>query len=114
MKINKELIKGSTSILVLSLLEREAMYGYMIIQRLKLASGDVFELKEGTLYPMLHALENSGAIEAYWVDGDSGKRRRYYRITEEGRGLLKEKKAEWETYTGAVNHVLGLGMEALA
>ena len=109
MKINKELVKGSTSILILSLLDREDMYGYMIVQQLKLSSDNVFELKEGTLYPMLHGLENEGAIEAYWVDGDNGRRRRYYRITEEGRKLLEEKKSEWKAYSGAVNRVIGFG-----
>ncbi len=108
MKINRELVKGSTSILILSLLEREDMYGYMLVQRLSLLSGSVFELKEGTLYPMLHGLENDGAIEAYWVDADSGRRRRYYRITDSGRALLSEKRQEWKLYTGAVNKVLGL------
>lgn len=108
MKINKELIKGSTSILILSLLDREDMYGYMIVQRLSALSGSVFELKEGTLYPMLHGLENEGAIEAYWVDGESGRRRKYYRITGKGRAMLNEKKQEWRLYSGAVNKVIGL------
>lgn len=109
MKINKELVKGSTSILILSLLEREDMYGYMIVQQLKLSSDSVFELKEGTLYPMLHGLENEGAIEAYWVDSENGRRRRYYRITSDGRKLLEEKKQEWRAYSGAVNRVIGFG-----
>lgn len=113
MKINKELVKGSTSILILSLLEREDMYGYQLVQRLALISGNVFELKEGTLYPMLHGLENEGNIEAYWVDSEAGRRRRYYRITEAGRALLGEKKKEWQIYSGAVNRVIGLSKGAL-
>ncbi len=107
MNINKELMKGSTAILVLSLLEKEEMYGYQITQKLKLASNNVFEMKEGTLYPMLHALENEKAIEAYWVDADNGKRRKYYRITNVGRKLFKEKKKEWELYSNTVNKILG-------
>ncbi len=110
MKINKELMKGSTSILVLSLLSREDMYGYMIVQRLRAGSENVFEMKEGTLYPMLHALENEGAVESYWDEGDSGKKRKYYRITPCGRSLLAEKKKEWAEYSGAVNRVIGLSM----
>ncbi len=113
MKINKELIKGSTSILILSLLEGEDMYGYQLVQRLALLSGSVFNLKEGTLYPMLHGLENEGAVESYWVDGDSGRRRKYYRITDGGRSLLAEKKQEWQVYSGAVNRVIGLNIELL-
>ena len=107
MKINKELMKGSTSILILSLLENEEMYGYQITQLLKQRSENVFELKEGTLYPMLHGLENAGAVESYWKDADNGKRRKYYKLTKEGRTLLKHKKEEWSTYTKAVDSVIG-------
>ncbi|WP_324823041.1 PadR family transcriptional regulator [Sinanaerobacter sp. ZZT-01] len=107
MKINKELMKGSTSILVLSLLSKEDMYGYQIAHQLKERSDSVFVLKEGTLYPMLHSLENDKVIESYWVDADNGKRRKYYKITKNGMKLLKDKKAEWQTYTKAVNTVIG-------
>ena len=107
MKINKELMKGSTSILILSLLEKEDMYGYQITQELRKKSEDVFEMKEGTLYPMLHGLENERAIEAYWFNADNGKRRKYYKLTKEGKKLLKHKKEEWQTYTKAVNSVIG-------
>ena len=107
MKINKELMKGSTSILILSLLENEDMYGYQITQLLKEKSEKVFELKEGTLYPMLHGLENENAVESYWFDADNGKRRKYYKITSDGRKLLSRKKNEWQAYTKAVNSVIG-------
>ena len=107
MKINKELVKGSTAILILSLLEREDMYGYQITKELKLRSENVFEMKEGTLYPMLHSLENEGAVKAYWTDTDSGKRRKYYSITKEGKTLLDSRKEEWDLYKKAVDTVLG-------
>lgn len=107
MNVNKELMKGSTAILILSLLEREEMYGYQITQKLKQESNDVFEMKEGTLYPMLHALENEKAIESYWVDAENGKKRKYYRITNSGKKLLSDKKKEWKVYTNAVNKVIG-------
>ena len=107
MKINKELMKGSTSILVLALLSREDMYGYQISRRLSLDTGNIFEMKEGTLYPMLHSLENEKAVESYWLDAENGKRRKYYRITDHGRKLLNEKQHEWESYSNAVNNVLG-------
>jgi len=107
MKINKELMKGSTSILTLSLLDKQDMYGYQIIHELKVLSKNVFELKEGTLYPMLHSLENEKAIESYWLDADNGKRRKYYKITKIGKKLLEDKKSEWEAYTRAVNSVIG-------
>lgn len=106
MKINKELMKGSTSILILTLLNKEDMYGYQISSKLKELSDNVFELKEGTLYPMLHGLENDGAIRSYWVDGETGKRRKYYQITKDGKKLLKSKRDEWDIYANAVNNVL--------
>ena len=107
MKIDRELLKGSTSILVLSLLERQDMYGYQITQLLKEKSENVFELKEGTLYPMLHGLENENAVQSYWLDANNGKRRKYYRITPDGKRLLNRKKSEWQLYTRAVNSVIG-------
>ncbi|MDR1616636.1 MAG: PadR family transcriptional regulator [Syntrophomonadaceae bacterium] len=105
MKINRELMKGSTSILILALLAEEEMYGYKIIQTLKARSENIFELKEGTLYPMLHALENEKAIESYWENVDN-KMRKYYRITVGGRKLFESKKEEWQVYTGAINSII--------
>lgn len=107
MKINKELVKGSTSIMILSLLARGDMYGYQMMQELKLTSKNVFELKEGTLYPLLHGLEKDGAIESYWFDTDEGRRRKYYKITDDGRELLSRKKLEWSSFVEAINTVIG-------
>jgi len=107
MNINKELMKGSTSIMILSLLEEKDMYGYQITQALREKSENVFDLKEGTLYPMLHGLENGQAVEAYWVEAENGKRRKYYRITPDGLKLLRYKKNEWKTFTKAVSFVIG-------
>lgn len=107
MKINKELLKGSTSIMILSLLNRKDMYGYQMMQEIKAMSDSTFELKEGTLYPLLHALENEGAVQSYWYDTEDGRRRKYYRITDEGKTLLTVKKKEWSFYVEAVNNVIG-------
>mgnify|MGYP000125693626 CR=1 FL=1 len=60
MSVNKELVKGSTSMLVLGVLEEKEMYGYQIIKELEQRSETVFSLKEGTLYPILHVLEQDG------------------------------------------------------
>ena len=107
MAINKELMKGSTSILVLSLLSQDDMYGYQITQKLKEETNCVFEMKEGTLYPLLHGLENERAIESYWKDADNGKRRKYYHITNQGKQLLENKKLEWHLFSQSVNKVVG-------
>lgn len=106
MKINKELLKGSTTLLVLRLLETENMYGYEMIKDLKEKSENVFELKEGTLYPILHSLEESGLISSYW-DETTAKKRKYYAITKEGRKHLKDKKEEWKIFSNGINQVIG-------
>ncbi|MDR3239626.1 MAG: helix-turn-helix transcriptional regulator [Clostridiales bacterium] len=105
MKIDKELLKGSTSILILSLLEGEDMYGYQIARTLKEKSDQIFDMKEGTMYPMLHGLEDQKAIESYWLD-TGNRRRRYYKITQDGLNLLRHKKDEWQTFTNAINTVI--------
>lgn len=92
--------------LVLNLLKNENMYGYEMIKKLKEKSENVFELKEGTLYPILHALEESGLISSYW-DETTAKKRKYYTITEKGEKQLKDKKEEWKIFSNGVNNVLG-------
>ena len=106
MKIDKELLKGSTTMLILNLLKKEDMYGYQMIKKLKEISEDVFELKEGTLYPILHTLEEKRYITSYW-DESSGKKRKYYSITKKGKDVLKEKETEWKIFSNGVNKVLG-------
>ena len=106
MKINKELLKGSTTLLVLQLLDTGNMYGYEMIKTLKEKSKNVFEMKEGTLYPILHGLEESGLIISYW-DEKTARKRKYYSITDDGRNVLNEKKEEWKTFSNGVNDVLG-------
>lgn len=106
LKISKELLKGSTSMLVLSLLENENMYGYQMIKELGRKSKELFELKEGTLYPILHALEQKNYITSYW-DETGAKKRKYYSITKDGKKHLKEKKEEWESFSNGINQVLG-------
>lgn len=105
MKINRELLKGSTNMLVLSLLEKENMYGYQMIKKLSEKSENVFELQEGTLYPILHSLEEKNYITSYWDDSGS-KKRKYYSITNEGKKILKEKKKEWEIFSKGINQVV--------
>lgn len=106
MKINKELLKGSTTMLVLNLISNKDMYGYQMIKELTEKSENVFELKEGTLYPILHSLEENNLITSYWEDS-SGKKRKYYSITKEGRKYLKEKKEEWKIFSNGINLILG-------
>jgi PadR family transcriptional regulator PadR len=106
LKISRELLKGSTNMLVLSLLENENMYGYQMIKKLSERSQNVFELQEGTLYPILHSLEEKNYITSYW-DNTGAKKRKYYSITKEGKKHLREKKDEWRTFSNGINQVVG-------
>ncbi|WP_139990644.1 PadR family transcriptional regulator [Paenibacillus paridis] len=108
MKINKELMKGSTVILILTLLERKEMYGYEMTKEIERSSSGVFTFKEGTLYPILHTLELEQLVESYWNE-EGGRKRKYYRITERGRGQLEEKKQEWTLFRTTVDRVIGEG-----
>ena len=106
MSVNKELMKGSTGTLILTLLSRKQMYGYEIIKELELLSDGIFEMGEGTLYPILHGLEEAGHVESEWVGEKGSRQRKYYRITKDGRGLLKEKRNEWSSFRSAVDKVV--------
>lgn len=97
---------GSTTMLVLALLESREMYGYEIIEELQRRSNNVFQMKEGTLYPILHALERDRFVTAQERTAPSGRARRYYRVTAQGLRALEEKKAEWSTYAAAVTAIL--------
>ena len=106
MRIDKSLMTGSTTMLVLSLLSREEMYGYQMITELARRSDHTFELKEGTLYPILHGLEADRLVTVREREAESGRMRKYYRITKRGLKLLEEKKEEWAFFTEKVNAIL--------
>ncbi|WP_309118888.1 PadR family transcriptional regulator [Paenibacillus sp.] len=108
MRINKELLKGSTGTLLLKLLDKEDQYGYQLVKELERQSDGTFALKEGTLYPLLHGMEAERWVESYWEEAE-GRKRKYYRITESGRRQLEEKQREWRLFRGAVDRVLGEG-----
>ncbi|MFF2907861.1 PadR family transcriptional regulator [Paenibacillus sp. NPDC057934] len=108
MKVSKEMLKGSTATLILTLLLEKPLYGYELIKELENRSQGVFSLKEGTLYPILHTMESERWVEAYWLEVE-GRKRKYYRILDEGKAKLKEKRAEWLLFRGAVDSVLGEG-----
>lgn len=110
MKINKELVKGSTAMLVLSVIENGEKYGYQIIKELERLSDATFSMNEGTLYPVLHALEKENFLEARWEETESARKRKYYRITEKGARELAAKKREWGAFSAAVDKVLGGGV----
>jgi len=106
LKLDKGLVSGSTTLLILELLRSEDMYGYQMIENLDRRSNNIFTLKAGTLYPLLHTLEQQNIIKSYDVE-ESNRTRKYYSLTDIGRKMLDKKKAEWVAYAKAVNHVLG-------
>ena len=111
MKFSKELVKGSTAMLVMSVLSSGDKYGYQIIKVLEALSEAAFTMNEGTLYPILHALEREKYLESYWEETASARKRRYYRLTDRGRRALAGKKEEWRAYSKAVEQVLRGGAQ---
>ena len=103
--MDKTLVSGSMSMLLLKLLSEEDKYGYEMIEALRQRSENVFELKAGTLYPLLHGLEEKQYLVSYEQEA-TGKVRKYYSITKEGRKALKAKEEEWKEYSRAVCRVL--------
>lgn len=107
--IDKTLLSGSMGTMLLKLLSEKDMYGYEMIETLRSRSQNVFELKAGTLYPLLHAFEAKRYLTSYEQEG-VGKMRKYYSITNDGRKYLKSKLDEWHTYSTAVAQVLAFGV----
>lgn len=105
MAINRTLVSGSIGMMILRLLSEKDMYGYEMIDTLRQRSQNVFELKAGTLYPLLHNLEEKHFLTSYEQEV-LGKIRKYYRITKEGKRHLEQKKTEWQEYSRAVTNVL--------
>ncbi len=105
-RINKELSKGTHEIIVLELLSRKDMHGYELIQEMELVSGKAFSMSQGSLYPLLHVMESKNHIDSYETTVN-GRKRRYYRLTEEGRSVLAHKKQQWEDLVNAMERILG-------
>ncbi len=103
---HKELLKGNTETLLLSLLADEAMYGYRIVKEMEKRSNGYFRFKEGTLYPALHRLEEAGWVEGDWREVGSGVPRRYYNITPKGQTVLDERLREWRRFAKAVDSIM--------
>ncbi len=112
MNFDKSLLSGSTRLLVLSVLEKKDEYGWGIIQQLKERSDDTFDMREGTLYPVLHSLESDGMISSYEQDASAGRTRKYYHITDKGQRELARQKEQWEAFSGGVNRVIRQGAYA--
>jgi PadR family transcriptional regulator PadR len=106
---SRELKKGSTELLVLSLLEAGPRHGYDLGKSIERRSGGRLQLRIASLYPMLVRLENRGLIRGRWIERSGERRRRYYRLTPEGRKVLARERATWKEFMAAVNAVVGHG-----
>lgn len=102
MVFNKELLRGTLELIVLHLISIGDTYGYALTGRVSELSEGRIDLKEGTLYPILYRLENEGMVESFWATQERGVPRKYYRITEKGRGRLGELREEWSAFVECV------------
>lgn len=106
MAVDSSLLSGSMTMLLLKLIAEKDMYGYEMIDTLKNRSNNVFEMKAGTLYPLLHSLVAKKCLTSYEKEVND-KKRKYYAITVIGKALLKEKEMAWHEYSQAVGHIIG-------
>jgi PadR family transcriptional regulator, regulatory protein PadR len=104
--VDTELLKGTLSLLILSLLSRKAMYGYEMAAAVHRDTDGTFTWREGSLYPSLHKLEQGGLIVGKWEEKETGRKRRYYHITKKGREELRGKLDSWTELCDAVNRIL--------
>jgi len=105
--MSAEQLKGHLDALMLAVLEDGPAHGYAIIESLRSRSGGVFRLPEGTIYPALHRLERGGSV-ASRRETIGGRERRVYRLTARGRAALRERRSNWEQFSGAVTRILGV------
>ncbi len=97
-----EMLKGHLDMIVLAALAGGPAHGYAVIEEIKRRSGGAFELPEGTVYPVLHRLEESGLLSSRWTTADSGRRRRVYAMTRRGGRALAEQRALWHRFSEAI------------
>ena len=105
MEIPKDLVAASATPIILAILRSAESYGYAIIQRVREVSQDRLTWTDGMLYPVVHRLEAAGFITAEWRRSDSGRRRKYYRLTEEGRKELTRQCEQWRVVQDALDKV---------
>ena len=105
MSINKDLVAASSTPLVLAILAEGDSYGYAILKRVRELSGGALEWTDGMLYPVLHRLEKGGLVEARWDQAETGRKRKYYRVTEAGRTQLAEERRQWHTVDQALRNI---------
>jgi PadR family transcriptional regulator, regulatory protein PadR len=103
-----DLLPGTLDMLILRTLQKDALHGWAISERIQEISEDVLQVNQGSLYPALHRLEHQGWIEAEWAVSELGRRAKYYRLTATGRKQLAAEAREWERMSNAIGRVMKL------
>jgi PadR family transcriptional regulator PadR len=106
--LDREMKKGSAELLILSLVETRARHGYEIGKLIEARSKGALKFKVGSLYPLLYRLEKRGWIAGHWVEKPGENRRRCYKLTKEGKQVLKAQRSLWQSFVAAINQVTGL------
>ena len=101
-----DLVQGTLDLLILRTVALEAIHGWAIAQRIKLVSNEVLNVQQGSLYPALHRLEQSGWIEAEWRESENNRKAKFYSLTKAGRQRMDEEVAQWQRLSGAINLVI--------
>lgn len=101
-----DLIQGTLDVLILKALATESRHGWAIAKRIQAVSGDVLQVKQGSLYPALHRLEHQGLIKAGWRTNETGREARFYTITRAGRAQLETELSQWERLSAAIHLTL--------
>jgi PadR family transcriptional regulator PadR len=109
MRIERELMRGAGPVAVLKLLQRGEMYGYELVEALARKSDGVLAMGQSTLYPLLYNLEAKGLVKGAWREADSGRERKYYRLTEKGHKRLAADIKQWQALADAMAGIGVLG-----
>jgi PadR family transcriptional regulator PadR len=103
-----DLLPGTLDLLILRTLQKDALHGWAISERIQAISEDVLQINQGSLYPALHRLEHRGWIEAEWAVSELGRRAKYYRLTTAGRKQLVVETRAWQRMSNAIGRVMKL------
>jgi DNA-binding PadR family transcriptional regulator len=114
MNIDKDLVAASATPLVLAILSEGESYGYAIIKRVGELSGGEMQWTDGMLYPLLHRLERNGLVEAFWGRSETGRGRKYYRLTRAGAEQLDRQRRQWQVVDQAMRGILRMAVDPAA
>ena len=107
-KLDRELKKGSAELLILSLVEARPRHGYEISKLIESRSDGAVRFNVASLYPLLYRLEKRGWLQGRWIEKEGQRRRRFYRLTPEGRKILRSQRSTWQSFVTAINRIAGV------